>query len=41
MFEEALKSHDRIAILWNCMKNFEEKINELFQITFSAKESQI
>ena len=41
VFEEALKSGDCIAILCNCMKNLEEKMNELFQITSSAKDSQI
>ena len=41
MFEEALKSGDCVAILCNCMKNLEEKMNELFQITSSAKDSQI
>ena len=41
MFEEALKSDDCVAILFNCMKNLEEKMNELFQITSSAKDSQI
>ena len=33
MFEEALKSDDCVVILCNCMKNLEEKMNELFQIT--------
>ena len=41
MFEEALKSDDCVAILCNCMKNLEEKMNGLFQITSSAKDSQI
>ena len=41
MLEEALKSDDCVAILCNCMKNLEEKMNELFQITSSAKDSQI
>ena len=41
MFEEALKSDDCVEILCNCMKNLEEKMNELFQITSSAKDSQI
>ena len=41
VFEEALKSDDCVAILWNCMKNLEEKMNELFQITSSVKDSQI
>ena len=41
MFEEALKSDDCVEILCNCMKNVEEKMNELFQVTSSAKDSQI
>ena len=41
MFEEALKSDDCVAILCNCIKNLEEKMNELFQITSHAKDSQI
>ena len=41
VFEEALKSDDFVAILCSCMKNLEDKLNELFQITFSAKDSQI
>ena len=41
MFEEALKSDDCVVILCNCMKNLEEKMNGLFQITSSAKDSQI
>ena len=41
MFEEALKSDDCVGILCNCMKNLEEKMNGLFQINSSAKDSQI
>ena len=41
VFEEVLKLGDCVAILSNCMKNLEEKMNELFQITSSAKDSQI
>ena len=41
VFKEGLKSDDCVAILCNCMKNLEEKMNELFQITSSAKDSQI
>ena len=40
VFEEALISDDCVAILCNSMKNLEEKMNELFQITSSAKDSQ-
>ena len=40
VFEEALKSDDCAVILCNCMENLEEKINELLQITSSAKDSQ-
>ena len=39
--KEALKSDDCVAILRNCIKNLEEKMNELFQITSSSKDSQI
>ena len=41
VFKEALKSDDCIAILCNCMKHLEEKINELFRISSSAKDNQI
>ena len=41
VFEEALKSDDCVVILCNYMKNLEEKMNELFQITSSAKDNQI
>ena len=41
VFEEALKSDDGVAILCNCMKHFEDKTSELFQITSSANDSQI
>ena len=41
MFKEALKSDDCVAILCNCMKDLEEKINELFQIISSAKDNQV
>ena len=41
VFEEALKSDDCVAILCNCMKNLEQKMNELFQITSNVKDSQI
>ena len=41
VFEEALKSDDYVAILCNCMKNLEQKMNELFQITSNVKDSQI
>ena len=41
MFKEALKSDDCIAILCSCITNLEEKMNELFQITSCAKDSQI
>ena len=37
--DEAIKSDDYVAILCNCMKNLEEKMNELLQITSSAKEN--
>ena len=40
-FEEALESDDCVAILCNCMKNLEKKMNESFRITSSAKDSQI
>ena len=41
VLKEPLKSDDSVAISCNCMKNLEEKMNELFQITSSAKDSQI
>ena len=41
VFKEALKSDDCVAILCNCMKDLEEKINELFQIISSAKDNQV
>ena len=41
MFKEAFKSDDWVEILCNCMKNLEKEMNELFQITSSAKYSQI
>ena len=41
ILEEALKSDGCVAILCNCMKNLQEKMTELFQITSSAKDSQI
>ena len=37
--DEAIKSDYYVAILCNCMKNLEEKMNELLQITSSAKEN--
>ena len=37
--DEAIKSDDYVAILCNCMKNLEEKMNESLQITSSAKEN--
>ena len=39
VFDEAIKSDDYVAILCNCMKILEEKVNELLQITSSAKEN--
>ena len=41
MLKEALKSDDCVAILRKRMKNLEEKMYELFQITSSTKDSQI
>ena len=41
MFKEALKSDDFVAILRNYMKSLEDKMKELFEITSSAKNSQI
>ena len=41
VFKEAFKSDDWVEILCNCMKNLEKEMNELFQITSSAKYSQI
>ena len=38
---EALQSDDCVAILCNCMKKLDQKMNELFQITSSTKDSQI
>ena len=40
MFKEALKSDDCVVIFCNCIKNLEEKGNELFQITSSANDGQ-
>ena len=39
VFDEAIKSDDYVAILCNCMEILEEKVNELLQITSSAKEN--
>ena len=41
MLKEALKSDDFVAILRNYMKSLEDKMKELFEITSSAKNSQI
>ena len=41
LFKEVLKSEHYFAILCNCMKKLEEKINELFQITPSVKDGEI
>ena len=41
VFEEALQSDDCVAILCNWMKNLENKMNEMSQITSSAKNSPI
>ena len=41
LFKEVLKSEHYFAILCNCIKNLEEKINELFQITPSVKDGEI
>ena len=40
VFDETLKSDDCVAIFCNCMKNLEDIVNELFQITSSANNGQ-
>ena len=37
VFKVALKSDDCVVVLCNCVKNSEEKMNDLFQVTSSAK----
>ena len=41
VFSESLKSTDCVAILYNCLKNVEKQVKEIYQISETTKESQI
>ena len=41
IFEEDVESADSREILFNCLKNLEEKMNDLYLLTNSNKEMQI
>ena len=41
VFTEYLKSEDRVAILYNCMKKLEEELKKVLYMCEKAKDSQI
>ena len=41
VFTECLKSEDCVAILYNCMKKFEEEMKKVFHMCEKTKDSQI
>ena len=41
IFEEGVESADCQKVLFNCLKNLEEKMNDFYMLTNSNKESQV
>ena len=41
IFEEGIDSPLYAGILYNCLQNLEKKLNEIFELSSSTKESQI
>ena len=41
IFEEGVESADCRKVLFNCLKNLEEKVNDLYMLANSNKEMQI
>ena len=41
IFEEGIESPRYAGILYSCLQNLEKKLNEIFELSSSTKESQI